>query len=79
MTMVYAAGGLDGIDGLAYWYEYGNENGYNHVFPNASNIWIEDKSRTSQHFLKLKVSNETVAVEINRLLLRGAWKYAKDE
>jgi hypothetical protein len=49
------------------------------VFPNASNIWIEDKSRTSQHFLKLKVSNETVAVEMDRLLLRGAWKYAKDE
>jgi hypothetical protein len=79
MTMVYAAGGLEGLGELGNWFEYGNVNGYNHVFPNISNIWVEDESRTSQHFLKLKVSNETVAVEMDRLLLRGAWKHAENQ
>jgi hypothetical protein len=79
MTMVYAAGGLDGVGNLGDWFEYGNVNGYNHVFPNITNVWVEDPSRASQHFLKLKVSNETVAVEMDRLLLRGAWKHAEDE
>ena len=70
LTMVYAG------EGLGKWFEYGNANGYNYVYPNGTNIWVEDERRTSQHYLKLKISNTTVAKELDRLLLRGAWKYA---
>jgi hypothetical protein len=71
LTMVYAG------RGLGHWFEYGNHNGYNYLLPNGTNVWVEDEHRTSQHFLKLKSSNETVAQEMDNLLLRGAWVHAK--
>ncbi|EUC33604.1 hypothetical protein COCCADRAFT_4904 [Bipolaris zeicola 26-R-13] len=63
--------------GLGNWFEYGNENGYNYLYPNGTNVWIEDERITSQHYLKLKVSNETVARGLEDLLLRGAWGNAQ--
>ncbi|RYN15610.1 hypothetical protein AA0119_g10037 [Alternaria tenuissima] len=71
LTMVYAGRGLDRL------FEYGNNNGYNYLYPNGTNVWVEDERRTSQHYLKLKISNETVAQEMDNLLLRGAWVHAK--
>ncbi|KAI4634316.1 uncharacterized protein J4E87_001489 [Alternaria ethzedia] len=71
LTMVYAG------RGLGSWFEYGNENGYNFLFPNGTNVWVEDERRTSQHYLKLKASNETVSKEMDNLLLRGAWTHAQ--
>jgi hypothetical protein len=47
LAMVYAAGGLDDVNGLADWFEYSNVNGYSHIFPNASNIWVEEAGPVS--------------------------------
>lgn len=66
LTVAYAC------QGLGTWFEYGNKGGYNYVFPNGSNVWREDKKRTNQHYLKLKVGNETVARELDGLYLEGA-------
>ncbi|KAK8087309.1 hypothetical protein PG994_002283 [Apiospora phragmitis] len=61
---------MDG--GVGELFEYGNEFGYNHVFPNGSNAWVYDEAVTDQRFLKLRVSNETAAAELDRLYLAGA-------
>ncbi|KAH8809171.1 inosine/uridine-preferring nucleoside hydrolase [Xylogone sp. PMI_703] len=66
LTVLYACNGLGEL------FEYGNEFGYNHVFPNGSNIWMEDESKTDQRWLRLKVSNVTAASEVDRLFLEGA-------
>ncbi|KAF2108293.1 inosine/uridine-preferring nucleoside hydrolase [Lophiotrema nucula] len=58
--------------GLGNWFEYGNEGGYNYVFPNGSNTWVQDGNVTNQHYLRLKVGNETVARELDELFLQGA-------
>ncbi|KAF1940722.1 nucleoside hydrolase [Clathrospora elynae] len=70
LTVAYA------VEGLGDWFEYGNKNGYNYVYPNGSNTWMDGDSKTNQHYLKLKVSNETVAMELDNLLLRGARMHA---
>lgn len=67
LTVLYA------INGLGDFFDYGNDHGYNLVHPNGSNTWIMDESVTNQHYLKLKVNNETVAAELDRLFLEGAW------
>ncbi|TVY12826.1 hypothetical protein LARI1_G009161 [Lachnellula arida] len=66
LTVLYACQGLGDL------LEYANENGYNHVFPNGSNTWIFDQSRTSQKWLQLKVDNVTAGQELDRLFLEGA-------
>lgn len=66
LTVVYA------VEGLGSWFENGNVGGYNYVFANGSNVWREDRGRTNQHYLRLKAGNETVARELDDLLLRGA-------
>ncbi|PSN64754.1 nucleoside hydrolase [Corynespora cassiicola Philippines] len=66
LTVVYA------IRGLGSWFEYGNVGGYNYVFANGSNVWVEDEGRTEQHYLKLRMGNQTVAGELDGLLLEGA-------
>ncbi|KAI0159829.1 inosine/uridine-preferring nucleoside hydrolase [Xylariaceae sp. FL1272] len=66
LTVLYAMNGLSDI------FEYGNQFGYNHVYPNGSNEWIDDDTVTNQHFLKLKVSNTTAAAILDQLFLKGA-------
>lgn len=66
LTVLYA------IDGLGDVFEYGNGFGYNHVHPNGSNTWVFDKSRTNQHWLRLKVGNQVVSARLDQLLLEGA-------
>ncbi|KAK7977211.1 inosine/uridine-preferring nucleoside hydrolase [Apiospora saccharicola] len=68
LTVLFAMG--DG--GLGDLFEYGNEFGYNHVFANGSNEWVYDEAVTDQRFLRLRVSNETAAAELDRLYLVGA-------
>ncbi|ORY01063.1 inosine/uridine-preferring nucleoside hydrolase [Clohesyomyces aquaticus] len=58
--------------GLGNWFEYGNTCGYNHVFANGSNVWIYDEGVKNQHYLRLKIDNETVAEELDELYLKGA-------
>ncbi|KAK8039514.1 inosine/uridine-preferring nucleoside hydrolase [Apiospora rasikravindrae] len=67
LTVLFA---MDG--GVGELFEYGNEIGYNHVFANGSNAWMYDEAVTDQRFLKLRVSNETAAAELDRLFLVGA-------
>lgn len=71
LTVAYA------VQGLGSWFEYGNTDGYNHVFPNGSNVWVEDAGRTNQHYLRLKTDNATVAKELDELLLEGAREWAQ--
>jgi hypothetical protein len=70
LALVYA------VRGLGDWFGYGNDDGYNYVFDNGSNIWVEDEIRTSQKYLTLAVSNETVGAGLDALLLDGARRYA---
>lgn len=66
LAVLYAAQGLGSI------FELGNEHGYNKILENGTNQWVWDKAVTNQHFLRLKVSNETAAEEVDRLFLKGA-------
>ncbi|EOD45424.1 putative inosine uridine-preferring nucleoside hydrolase protein [Neofusicoccum parvum UCRNP2] len=66
LTVLYACQGLGDL------FEYGNEFGYNYVHPNGSNDWVYDRNVTDQHWLQLKVDNETAARELDRLFLEGA-------
>ncbi|KAB2575685.1 hypothetical protein DBV05_g5676 [Lasiodiplodia theobromae] len=66
LTVLYAC------EGTADLFEYANEFGYNHVHPNGSNNWVYDETATNQHWLQLKVDNETVARKLDRLYLEGA-------
>jgi len=67
LTVMYA------MDGLGDLFEFANEFGYNWVDPDGSNEWVYDSSITTQHWLKLKVNNETAAAEVDRRFLEGAW------
>jgi inosine-uridine nucleoside N-ribohydrolase len=71
LTVAYAC------QGLGTWFEYGNVDGYNYVWPNGSNVWKEDEGRTNQHYLKLKTGNETVARGLDKLYLKGARVWEK--
>ncbi|OJD38102.1 inosine uridine-preferring nucleoside hydrolase [Diplodia corticola] len=66
LTVLYAC------DGLGHLFEYANEFGYNYVHPNGSNDWVYDETATKQHWLQLKVDNETAARELDRRFLEGA-------
>ncbi|KAK4185618.1 inosine-uridine preferring nucleoside hydrolase-domain-containing protein [Podospora australis] len=63
---------LYAIHGLGDLFVEGNEHGYNHIEPDGTNRWVWDKKVTHQHFLRLKSSNESAAVEIDRLFIEGA-------
>lgn len=65
LTVLYA------INGLGSFFEFGNDFGYNHVFPNGSNAWVFDKTMVDQHWLRLKVDNETASAELDKLFLEG--------
>ncbi|KAH7361548.1 inosine/uridine-preferring nucleoside hydrolase [Plectosphaerella cucumerina] len=67
LTVLYAIRGLSDV------FEYGNENGYNHVSPDGSNVWVDDETVTNQHYLRLKLDNQTVGDELDRLYLEAAW------
>ncbi|KAL2259993.1 hypothetical protein VTK26DRAFT_6146 [Humicola hyalothermophila] len=71
LTILYA------IHGLGDLFELGNEYGYNHVHPDGTNEWVWDENVRSQHFLRLKVDNQTAAGEVDRLLLQGALMVSK--
>ncbi|KKY16384.1 putative inosine uridine-preferring nucleoside hydrolase [Diplodia seriata] len=66
LTVLYAC------DGLGDLFRYANEFGYNYVHPNGSNDWVYDETATKQHWLQLRVDNETAARELDRLFLEGA-------
>lgn len=66
LAVLYAAQGLGTI------FQLGNDYGYNKIWGNGTNEWVWDTTVTTQHFLRLKVSNETAAEELDRLFLRGA-------
>ncbi|KFY08669.1 hypothetical protein V492_06026 [Pseudogymnoascus sp. VKM F-4246] len=66
LAILYAIGGLGAL------FEYGNEYGYNHVEGNGENQWVWNQHVKNQFFLRLKVSNETAAEELDRLFLQGA-------
>lgn len=66
LAVLYAARGLGNM------FEFGDEYGRNTIFENGSNQWIWDESVTNQHFLRLRMSNETAARELDRLYLKGA-------
>ncbi|KAF2477725.1 nucleoside hydrolase [Lindgomyces ingoldianus] len=61
--------------GLGDWFQYGNTGGYNYVFPNGSNVWIQNASMSNRRYLRLKGDSGTVAEELDGLYLKGAWKY----
>ncbi|KAK0711710.1 inosine/uridine-preferring nucleoside hydrolase [Lasiosphaeris hirsuta] len=67
LTVLYAMHGLGDV------FEYGNPGGYNRVAANGSNVWVDDDSVRNQHWLRLKVSEEEAAAELERRLLEGAW------
>ncbi|CAJ2512631.1 Uu.00g007500.m01.CDS01 [Anthostomella pinea] len=67
LTVLYTVNGLGSL------FEYGNKYGYNYVHPNGSNEWVYDEAVTDRHWLKMAVSNTTVAGELDRLYLEGAW------
>lgn len=66
LTVIYA------IHGLGDLFKLGNEHGHNHIELNGTNRWVWDKHSRNQNFLRLKVSNETAAAEVDRLFFEGA-------
>jgi hypothetical protein len=72
LTVLYAVNGLAGL------FEFGNEHGYNHVYPNGSNEWVFDETIGNQHWLRLKVDNATAGSELDSLLLNGAWSMTEN-
>lgn len=73
LTVLYAC------EGLGEWFEYAGAGGYNYVWPNGSNVWLEggEERGKEQHYLKLKMENETVARDLDRLFLHGANLYKR--
>lgn len=67
------------IGGLGELFEYGNEYGYNHVDADGTNRWVWDQKVQNQFFLRLKVSNETAAEELDRLFYKGAMSVAEQD
>jgi inosine-uridine nucleoside N-ribohydrolase len=70
LTVLYA------IDGLGERFVYGNADGYNGVYANGSNEWVQDAAITNQHWLKLKVDNVTIVNDVDKLFLAGARRAA---
>jgi len=71
LAFMYAAGGLGDL------FAFGNKRGFNRIEPNGTNQWVDDGKEHDQFFLRLKVTNETAAREVDRLLLEGARSVAK--
>jgi hypothetical protein len=71
LTVLYA------IDGLGDLFQYGNQFGHNHVYPNGSNTWIFDENQTDQRWLELKVEIDIASTRVDQLLLDGAVSGAK--
>lgn len=71
LTVLYA------MDGLGELFDYANEYGYNQVANDGSNAWVYDESVRNQHWLRLKVSNQTASERLESLYLQGAWSAAK--
>jgi inosine-uridine nucleoside N-ribohydrolase len=67
LTVLYA------IDGLGELFEFGNDGGYNFVYPNGSNVWVEDEKVRNQHWLKLKVDNVTAAGYLDDMFVEASW------
>ena len=72
LTVMYAVTGLGSL------FEYGNTAGYNHVFPNGSNVWVVDEGVTNQHYLKLAIDNVTVANKLDGLYLDAVRRFSKE-
>jgi hypothetical protein len=70
LTVLYVMHGLGDL------FEYGNEFGYNEVSANGSNRWVYDENVQDQHWLTLKVDNNTAGAKLDELLLEGAWSVA---
>jgi hypothetical protein len=68
LTILYA---IDGLDSELF--EYGNEIGHNHINEDGSNVWVYDEGVKSQHFLRLKVSEEEASEEVERRLFDAVW------
>ncbi|CAN9451577.1 unnamed protein product [Alternaria alternata] len=72
LTVMYAVTGLGSL------FEYGNTAGYNHVFPNGSNVWVVDEGVTNQHYLQLAIDNVTVANKLDGLYLDAVRRFSKE-
>ncbi|CAI9627916.1 unnamed protein product [Alternaria burnsii] len=72
LTVMYA------VTGLGSSFEYGNTVGYNHVFPNGSNVWVVDDGVTNQHYLQLAIDNVTVADKLDGLYLDAVRRFSKE-
>ncbi|KAF2753554.1 inosine-uridine nucleoside n-ribohydrolase [Pseudovirgaria hyperparasitica] len=76
LTMLYAVLSLDGFSKIGHknLFKYQNTYGYNHVSDDGSNSWVNDTSRTDQHWIGLAdgVSNNSVAQTLNQFYIRGA-------
>lgn len=73
LAVLYAAYGLGRM------FRFGNEFGRNRVEGNGSNWWDWNEKEHQQFFLRLDVSNETAAAEIDALFLRAATEYQKPQ
>jgi len=72
LTIMYAANGLGDMFDIA------EDRGYNKInAEDGSNEWINDGVSHGRRTLKLKVSNETAAAELDRLFLDAARRYSK--
>lgn len=71
LTILYAA------NGLGSFFELGAKVGRNHIEENGTNSWITDARPGTQHFLRLKASNKTAAIEVDRLFLAAAKRFSK--
>lgn len=67
LTVLYA------MDGPGQLFEFANDGGYNFVYANGSNVWVEDEGVKDQHWLKLKVDNATAASVLDKMMLEAAW------
>jgi len=59
-------------------FDVAEDRGYNKInSEDGSNEWINDGVSHGRRTLKLKVSNETAAAELDRLFLDAARRYSK--
>ena len=59
-------------------FDVAEDRGYNKINPeDGMNEWINDGVSHGRRTLKMKVSNETAAAELDRLFLDAARRYSK--
>lgn len=68
---------LYAIEGPGDMFEHAGKSGHNYIFPNESNVWVENSRKYQHSYLKLKVSNEMAAARLDDLFLQGAAKHWK--